>query len=375
MTADIRISGGTVIDPERGIYGPGEIAIKGNRIVASGKGAERVIDATGCLVVPGLIDFHAHLFPGGTELGVDPDLSLLPLGVTSAVDAGSCGSANYESFWRTMVPTSRMRIFGLLNVSPAGQVVAGCPEPVDPRCFDEAGSRALLERYRGQLLGLKIRISREIVGELGVEPLKAAVALAGRLNCPLVVHTTNPPVSAEELAAILRPGDVFCHAHHGTGETILDAAGRVRGGVIAAHEAGVVFDAANGRGNFSFEVARSAVSQGFFPDIISSDVAAQTLFGGFVFGLPWVMMKYLNLGMPLERVIAACTAVPARWMGLSGKIGTLAPGAWADVAIFRPARKPVRIADKFGNEMAGEQWLLPQLTICDGRIVFRQIDF
>ncbi|MDR3562407.1 MAG: metallo-dependent hydrolase [Negativicutes bacterium] len=379
MNVDIRIAGGTVIDPERGLKGPGEVLIKGNQIVSPAQGeavqAERTIDAEGCLVLPGLIDFHTHLFAGGSEMGIYPDTSLLPMGVTTAVDAGSCGTANFESFYRMVVATSRMRIFSFLNVCPAGLLTSRYHEEVDPKYYDEAGMEALFNRYPGQLLGLKIRQSKDIVGDLGCKPLEAAVAIAQRLACPVSVHTSNPPVSAEQLVSLLRPGDIYCHVHQGTGETILDPDGKVRPAMVAAQKAGIIFDAANGRNHFSVKIAQPALAQSFFPDVISTDVTSRTVYGEFAFALPYVMMKYLNMGMALEQVIAACTSTPARLMGRRGKIGTLAPGAFADVAVFRPAEKPVAIKDNFGNSITGNQWLLPQLTIADGKIAYRQIDF
>jgi predicted amidohydrolase len=379
MKVDWQITGGTIIDPSRSVRGPGEVLIKGNRIVSPGQGeaveAEKKVSANGCLVFPGLIDYHAHLFAGGCDTGIPPDSSLLPMGITTAVDAGSCGVANYESFLRAIVTTSRVRIFSFLNVCPAGMSTSRYHEETDPRYYDETGIAELFSRHPGQLLGLKIRQSKEIVGELGTKPLEATVQIARRMNCPLVVHTTNPPVPAEKLVSLLRPGDVYCHVHHGTGETIIDGNGKVRPGLVEGQKAGIIFDAANGRNNFASEVARKALAQGFFPDVISSDVTARTVFGNFVFSLPYVMMKYLNLGMELERVIAACTSVPARLIGLSGKIGTLAPGAFADVAVFQQVEKPIIIIDKFGGRITGEKWLIPQLTILDGKIAYRQIDF
>lgn len=368
-----------MIDPGRGLRGPGEVLIKGNRIASPGQGeaveAGRTLNADGCLVFPGLIDFHAHLFGGGNEIGIHPDASLLPMGITTAVDAGSCGVANYESFLRTIVATSRVRIFSFLNVCPAGLMTSRYLEQVDPKVYDEVAMGELFSRNPGQLLGLKVRQSKEIVGELGIKPLQATVQIAGRLHCPVVVHTTNPPVSAEKLVSILRPGDVYCHAHHGTGESILAGSGKVWPAMLAAQKAGILFDAANGQNNFASSVAKAALAQGFFPDVISSDVTAKTAFGDFVFSLPYVMMKYLNLGMELDRVVAACTSVPAKLIGWSGKIGTLAPGAFADVAVFRLVEKPLLIQDKFGGKITGRKWLIPQLTILDGKIAYRQIDF
>ena len=108
MNVDLKIAGGTIIDPERGINAQGDVLIRGNTIVEAAAGrsdrcSAATIDARGCLVLPGLIDFHAHLYGGGTESGVHADSALLPMGVTTAIDAGSCGSANYESFVRTAV--------------------------------------------------------------------------------------------------------------------------------------------------------------------------------------------------------------------------------------------------------------------------------
>ena len=200
----------------------------------------------------------------------------------------------------------------------------------------------MLNRYRGKLLGIKIRVSKELVGELGIKPLEATLDIARRLNCPIVVHTTNPAAAPEKIAGMLRPGDVYCHAHQGEGETIIGANGKVRPALFDAQKAGVVFDACNGRNNFSFKVAQAALADGFLPDVISSDVTTMTLYGNFVFSLPFVMMKYLNMGMKLEQVVAACTSVPACLIGMKGKLGTLAPGALADVAVFRLGKKESR---------------------------------
>lgn len=69
---DLVITGGTVItmDPERRILDRGAVAIQGERIVAVGpadalgppRPATRTIDATGKVVLPGLVNTHTHLF-------------------------------------------------------------------------------------------------------------------------------------------------------------------------------------------------------------------------------------------------------------------------------------------------------------------------
>ena len=379
MKVDLRIIGGTIVDPERGINSPGEVLIRGNKIVGKVDGeaveAERTIDAKGCLVVPGLIDFHAHLATGFTESAVDADTAMLPMGVTTGVDAGSCGSASFDQFMRTTVATSRTRLFGFINISPGGLIATRYPEELNPRYYNEPAIADLLSRYRGRALGIKIRVSKELVGDWGIKPLEVSLEIARRLNCPVVVHTTNPVAAPEKIAAMLRPGDVYCHAHQGEGETIVGANGKISPALFAAQKAGVVFDACNGRNNFSFKVAQAALAAGFLPDVISSDVTVMTLFKDYVFSLPFVMMKYLNMGMTIEQVIAACTSTPACLLGMKGKLGTLAPGALADVAVFRLGKKRLEVKDIHGNSFIGENVLLPQMTVLDGKIVYRQIDF
>jgi dihydroorotase len=379
MRYDVWIRGGTLVDPARNLYQSGDVVTSGDRVVAppAGEvaGAEQVIDAAGCLVMPGLIDFHTHLYPGGTEIGIHPDPGLLPLGVTTAVDAGSAGFANYGMFSESVIARSLVRIKSFLNVAPAGLVTTRYPENVDPKHFDREKMGALLARHRGELLGLKVRQSRDIVGPLGLEPLRATVWMADQLDCPVVVHTTDPPGSPNEIADLLRPGDIFCHVFHGTGKTIIGPDGAVLPGILAARNRGVLFDAANGRNHFVFPVAEAAIRQSFLPDVISTDITARTLLREPVIGLPHVMSKYLAMSVPLLDVVGACTSTPARLLGMQEEIGTLAPGACADVVVMQQVNHQVEFADSQGERREGRVLLAPRLTLRAGRVVFRQLDF
>ncbi len=379
IKGDLLIRGGSIVDPARSCYGTGDVLISGNKIsdVPAGQvvEADKTIEAAGCLVLPGLIDYHAHLYYGGSEIGVPPDSALLPQGVTTAVDQGSTGAANFEHFARTVMSTSEIRIFASLNVSPAGLPTTRYPEMLDSRYFDFPHVRSLFEKYGGQLVSLKVRQSKEVVGELGMEPLKQAVRMASSLGCRVVVHTTNPPGTVEDMISLLRPGDVYAHVYQGKGNHILDDKGKVFPGVRRAGENGVIFDTADGKPHYAFSVARAAIADGFEPDIISSDVTFGTLFDLSVFGLPLIMSKYLNLGISLHNVVKACTVVPAYLLGMDGKIGTLAPGAYADVAIFKLADAQTKLQDVFGGTLTCSRMLVPQMTILGGRIAYRNAIF
>ena len=229
MTVDLLIKNGTVVDPARGFHESGDVAVKAGKIVEIPAGevsATRVIDANGCLVMPGLIDFHAHVFSPGTEISVWADSAMLPQGVTTVVDPGSAGLGNYPNFVGTVVPFSQMRVLSLVNVSVTGLITLRYHEDVNPKHYDVNGLKSLFSTYPGQLMGLKVRQSRDIVGQLGLEPLKATLKMAGEIGCRVVVHVTDPPCPLTDIADLLRPGDVFCHVYQGTGHTIIGSDGR-----------------------------------------------------------------------------------------------------------------------------------------------------
>lgn len=383
--ADFLIKNGRVVDPSRGIDRVMDVAVRGSHIVETGgEGAActHVIDASGCIVAPGLIDFHTHIFYEGSGTGLRPDF-MAAQGTTAAVDAGTAGTVNYEAFYKTVVVHSALRLKGFVTVYSGGQLDTRLCEDFDPALYNLDRLERVIDRYRDNILGLKIRISRGIVpNERGLDYLKYVVELAEELNRKLgtdlrvCVHATNPPCTAGELAGCLRPGDIFCHCYHGNGNGIVREDGSIDPGVLAARARGVLFDAANGRSNFDVGTARRAMAAGFLPDIISTDLTVDKFnIPPYVKNLPTLLSKYLSFGMSLEQVLRAVTEVPARAMGLAGKIGTLAPGAWADLVILRLKEQRVVHRDWKGEELAGDVLFVPQLTMCGGEILFSQTDF
>ena len=63
--------------------------------------------------------------------------------------------------------------------------------------------------------------------------------------------------------------------------------------------------------HFDFHVARTAMEQGFYPDIISTDLTLRnSLRTDKVYSLLHVMSKYLNMGMSFFDIVRAVTATP-----------------------------------------------------------------
>jgi predicted amidohydrolase len=376
----IWIKNARVLDPSRGLDSSGSRLVSGSRIAAfspeEARNAEQVIDAKGCLVTPGLVDFHIHLARCLTDTGVYPDLMALPNGITSAVDAGSCGTAAMEGFVRSLIPLSEITIKAFLNVSPVGVTTERHAENPDPASWDVERIEYLFERYGEHLLGLKLRLGKGFSDGFGIRSLQAARAIACQLKKPLCVHLTNSEVPYSEVLALLCKDDILCHCYQGLGEhTILDDSGHILPSVREARSRGVIFDVASGRINYNLDVMRKAYADGFFPDIISTDAVSTSVYNHKLFHLLYVLSRHLAMGGPILDVFAACTSTPARLMGLENSIGTLAPGAQADIAIFKIREKPLVFPDQYGNTLEGTQLLIPQLTIKAGRVVYEHIDF
>ena len=334
-----------------------------------------VVDCKGSFILPGLIDFHVHVFRSGSEFAVPADCALIPQGITTAVDGGSAGSASLGAFVSSDILSNTVDIYPLINVSLMGQPTLKYGERLETRFLSVGEIKRAWKKSPVKPVGLKLRMGKESAEGLGIQPLLDSLKIAEELGCKLVVHSSDPEVGAEDIADLLRPGDIFCHCFHEKGPNILNDAGHVRPGILDARKRGVLFDAANGKSNFSFRIAKAAIADGFFPDIISTDLTCLTLYKDYAFGLPSVMSKYLALGMPLDKVIEAVTVTPASWLGMEDSIGTLKPGTIADVAVFDLVDKAVSFRDAKGDEVTGSKLLAARMTVKNGTIVYRQADF
>lgn len=374
---DLLIRGARVLDPAQALDTQCDVAVENGRIAAVGQLGERpagqVIWADGCLVTPGLIDMHTHLYPL-TEIGIRPEAACFTAGVTTALDCGSAGAATYPAH-RGTVLTSRVRTRVLLHVCSAGLATGRYPENPDPRYYDKAKIACCLREYP-ELIGLKIRQGAELVDGLGLTPLAETIALAESLGVPVMVHCSNPPGKLDDMIAMLRPGDILTHAYQDKGDSLLNENGRISKTTWAARERGVIFDVANANIHFSFAVARQAIKEGFLPDTISTDLTTRSLYRRpAVFNLLHVLSKYLNMGMTLPEVIARCTLAPARIMGLAEETGTLRPGSCADITILREYERETEFGDRTGEIMQGSRNLRAMMTVRAGEIVYRDQEF
>ena len=379
MFYDVAIRNARVIDPQRDLDHVEDVFIRNSLIVHPPQDNDykvgEEVDAKGCIVTPGLIDFHGHLAYRAAGSGVNADIIFLPNGITAAVDCGSAGSANFENMVHNIITTSTITIRAYMLISPTG--VLKDSESYDPKVIDIKKMEYLFERYPEYILGLKSRVGKSITGGKGYDQLKATIELSERFGCPAYVHIIDPEDSLEVAMPYFRGGDVFAHYLQGAGpHTILDEKGEIRESVWEARKRGVLFDiaSAGGRGR-SLAIAQKTIDEGFYPDIISADMILDSAYKKSTFSLLRLMTECLGMGLPLMEVIRACTQTPAKLMGMENFIGTLAPGALADVAIFKLPERPFQLNDNTGYTIDCNQLFVPQMTIKAGRIMYRQIEF
>ncbi len=363
---DLVIRGGRVIDPSQNIDRVADVAVLAGRIAKVGPNlsAAQSIDASGKLVVPGLIDFHMH----AGDLRLSP-AEVLSTGVTTFLDGGSRGADNIDELIGVAKQANRMRIF--LNIGRLGNNnSAGRGEFLDGlETADVAKCQAAIERNREWIVGIKARLSRGVAKDQDVEVLRRARVVADAVKLPIMIHIGDTFSPLPVLLKTLRPGDIVTHPYAPPPNGIFDDAGKILPEVFAARKRGIFFDFGNGRlEHWSWPLAENALRQGFAPDTISTDLNL-TSRTDQVFDLPTTMSKFLALGMPLKDVIARATSLPARAIKPLNPYGSLRTGSVADITVLNLQQGSFDFLDNDNKARKGTQKLVTQTVIAGGKEV------
>ena len=380
---DVIVRGGRVVDPTQDLDAITDVGIRGPRIAAIGTDLIKqgvrgeVVDARGLLVTPGWVDLHTHVYWGVAPLGVEADLHCLRRGVTTAVDAGSAGASTFAGFKRYVIDVAATRIVAMLNISILGMAADpgteadAVGELEDIRWASVDRAVEIAHAFADVITGIKIRLGTPQVGpnaEHSREALRRARQAADAIGKPVMIHVGATAMTLDEILATLVRGDIVTHVYHGHAEGVLDDDGKVRASVMSAVKRGVNFDVGHGAGSFNWRVARAALDQGLLPATISSDIHVWNI-AGPVYDLATTASKLLHLGLKLPDVVRRVTATPAACVGLASQLGTLAPGAAADVSMFRFAAGEWVFRDSSGNAEIGSTRLEPVAAIRAGRFV------
>lgn len=376
MIFDLLLKGGHLIDPLNNIDQPMDLAIISDKIGAVQpdlpvEQAAKVVDVSGLIITPGLIDIHCHLYatPGvvgacAGDCSVFPDGFSFRNGITTMVDAGSAGWRNFEDFKFRVIDRAATRVFAMLNLVGLG-MMTDIPEQniydMDPKLV-----AAMVDKYRDLVVGIK---SAHYFGPEWT-PIEKAIE-AGRLtNLPVMVDVgffRKERPYFKLVTEKLRPGDITTHMYRAP-IPYVNSSGKLYQYLWEARQRGVLFDVGHGGGSFVFRNAVPSIEQGFYPDTISTDLHTGSM-NGAMMDLLNVMSKFLAMGMPLPQVIKATTITPATIIQQPA-LGHLSVGAVADIAALYLMNGEFGFADPAGGRINGNKRLSCELTIKGGQVVW-----
>ncbi len=392
QTYDLLIKGGRVLDAGQAIDGQRDIAIAAGRISRieaniDPKSARRVLDATGKVVTPGLVDIHTHVAGGlrradAEETMLPPDVTGVGAGVTTVVDQGSTGALNIGGLLNYVMPHAKTRVLCFINVGTIG--VMRAPEVRDASDIDvKAGIAAILARP-DVIKGVKFRMVSPAVRTLGIELPKLAKEMADGGGVPVMVHVgdilKDDPAAAQLaprlLSEVLTEGDIVTHTMSFHPGALLSGAigapGSQRRLLPEAKEArkrGVLFDVGVGRANFSFEAAKAVLDAGIVPDTLSSDLTAGSRYAGPTYSLTECMGKLMSVGLSLADVVRMTTSNAAKALRMQKELGSLQTGRAADVSVLEVVEGDFVFHDITGATNRGRRAVRPVCAVRAGEVM------
>ena len=348
---------------------PGKIALVSKDI--NPNLGDKIINASGMYVTPGLLDIHVHTFIGTNGSAYMDGPSALPpdgftfrSGVTTVVDAGSPGWRSFPDFKKNIIDRSQTRVLTFLNI--VGQGMGGGNIENNINDMDPIKAAEFAKANRQYVVGFKVAHFS------GIQwiPVDSAVKAGNIANMPVMIDFGGPPENTLEqlFATHLRPGDMQTHLFHKGSESPVDDNGKVKPYVFAAQKKGIFFDIGHGGNGFSFKLAIPSFKQGFFPNSISTDLHIGSMNAGMK-DMANIMSKFLNIGMSLKDVVQLSTWNPAKQIKRE-ELGNLSVGSEADIAVFTLRRGNFGFIDSHGFKLNGTQRLEPELTIRSGRVVW-----
>jgi len=370
------LKGGRVIDPANKYDSIADVAVNADRIthiardiVPSSKTV--VVDVQGCVVTPGLIDIHTHLFASANipdawagDNSVYPDGFSFRTGTTTMVDAGSAGAKNFGQFRASVIDRAKTRVYSFINIASHGMVNDAMEQ--ESSAFDPSRTSAMAKEHSDIIVGIKSAHYWK-PDWLSVD---SALEAGEKAGLPIMVdfgYFRKERPYWDLVGEKLRPGDFSTHCFRGP-VPVVDEAGKVYDYLFEARKRGVLFDLGHGAGSFLFRNAIPAIAQGFPPDTISTDLHVLSM-NRHLMDMPTTISKLLAVGMDLNEAIERSTSIPAKLIG-HPELGTLGIGAPADIAVWNLAEGSFGFTDSCNGKLEGKVRMTCELTTLNGEIVW-----
>jgi dihydroorotase len=404
-TFDQLLRGGRVICPVSGIDGIRDVAIRNDKIAAVQSdilptSAREVIDVTGKLVLPGLIDTHAHIYQYVTgRFGMNADMVGVQSGVTTLVDQGGPSCMTLPGFRHFVAEPAKSRVYAFLSAYLVGGLEGHyypqlySPEGVDIDATVKAAT-ANLDIVRG------IKAHAEIGGfaRWGIRVIEMAAEIGRRADLPVYVHfgqlwgLPESGTNGEDVDTILarvipelQPGDILAHPFTRHPGGFVNREGKVHEVIQAALDRGLKVDVGHGS-HFSYRLAKKALAAGIVPTTLGADIHGYNTHvpapagtpdqhedeenhpfaGQAKFSLVQAMSSMMALGLTLEQVVPMVTSNPAKMLGRADEIGALRTGMEADVSVIGERAGRFVLRDNENNEVIAERLLQPAFCLRAG---------
>ncbi|WP_257165830.1 amidohydrolase/deacetylase family metallohydrolase [Bradyrhizobium sp. SRS-191] len=402
---DLLLRGGRVIDPASGIDGLRDVAIRNGRIAAVQSdilptSAKDVVDVTGQLVLPGLIDTHAHVYQYVTgRFGMNADMVGVQSGVTSLIDQGGPSCMTLPGFRHFVAEAAQSRVYAFLSAYLVGGLEGHYyPDLYRPDCVDIDATVKSAVANRDLVRGIKAHAEIGGFARWGIRVIEMAAEIGRRAELPVYVHfgqlwglpasgTNGEDVDTilERVIPLLRPGDVLAHPFTRHPGGFVNTKGEVHPVIQAALDRGLKVDVGHGS-HFSYRLARKAIDAGIVPHTLGADIHGYNTHvpapagtpdehaddenhpfaGQAKFSLVQAMSSMVALGLTLEQVVPMVTSNPAAMLGLSDQIGALRPGMAADISVLREQQGRFVLRDNEKTEVIAEKLLQPVFCLRAG---------
>jgi dihydroorotase len=353
---DLLIKGGEFIDPGSGLRGQFDVAFAGNKVVAIGPSidpglAKQVESAAGAMVVPGVIDMHAHV-ADGIGPSCNPDVIGVNRGVTTILDGGSCGVGSFRVL-RFVTAASKTRVLAMLNLSSMGLIDMRAGEFILRNLVDVGEVVEAAKKNPDLVVGFKGRLSTYVTGQAPAIPVLKLLLEAGKeANLPVMIHVGDTAEPLGEILNLLRPGDICSHYLTPRRNGILGSqafpGAKLIPEIFEARKRGVILDIARGRTmHMGFPQMQATIEAGLLPDTISTDLISLSIpFPEVdVFSIATALMSF---GVPFEECLKELTVNPARAMRRP-ELGKLEEGGIGDATLLKIEDGDFTVSDVDGR--------------------------
>ena len=402
---DLLLRGGRVIDPAAGIDGIKDVAIRNGKIAAVQSdilptSAKEVVDVTGKLVLPGLIDTHAHVFQYVSgRFGMQPDMVGVQSGVTTLIDQGGPSCMTLPGFRHFIAEPAKSRVYAFLSAYLVGGLEGHFyPNLYSPDGVDIDATVKSAVANRDLVRGIKAHAEIGGFARWGIRVMEMAAEIGKRAELPVYVHfgqLWGLPESGnngedvdtilERVIPLLKEGDVLAHPFTRHPGGFVNREGEVHPVIQAAIDRGLKIDVGHGS-HFSYRLAKKAIAAGIVPNTLGADihgynteVPAPTgtpdeheddenhpFKGQAKFSLVQAMSSMISLGLTLEQVVPMVTSNPAKMIGLSDKIGSLKVGMDADVSVLVEKSGRYILRDNENTDVIANGLLQPAFCLREG---------